>query len=161
MPYLPSGYDAYSLPNWYNIYPDRHPRWISMDSRRYKLHLMDYGRKTGYVPFGLGMSEAELKEAVEKIGLNDTYIDYARGRVVVGDVMLAWIPEEEWQRRVKERLANVQDSLDVPLERYLSSARSKYVTPRAFESEAEVDDYKKFATRDGSPRVGYTGAASR
>ncbi len=74
--------------------------------------------------------------------------------------MLAWIPEDEWQRRTKEKRDAVADALEVPLERYLDSAKSRAVRPRVFTSEEELQDYRGYATREAA-KVGYTGPASR
>jgi len=101
-----------------------------------------------------------LKEAARELGLSEAHVNTALQRITVGDLMLAYIPREEADRRRAE-LANAgRERQEAAVDGFLSQER-KGVKPRIFESEEEYKDIKKHATRESTNRVGYSGRTAR
>jgi len=161
MPYTPVGVDATYLPRWNEVHPDLHPRWIGMDARRRAGHAMSFGETPGYKEYGADMTIDKLEEAVEAIGLPKSYINYNLNRVVYGDLMLAFIPKAEFMRRVKERIALSGVKEQAIIDAFKEEVKRPGIKPIVYGSEEEYKDMRDFHTREGSPKVGYSGAASQ
>lgn len=156
MPWTPLNENIpdFHIPNWDAVFPDRHPRFISMDARRMKGHATSYGKYPGYQQLGAGMSADELAETVEKLGMTRDVINTALNRVVIGDLMLAWIPREEYERRFREKLTAAEERINRSIDRHLASQRTKGIKPIVMETE-ELEDRRAFAARESDNRVGY------
>jgi len=160
MPHIPSGTDIFTVPNWDAIHPEWHKRFISTRPDKLRQHTWDFG--TGaYVPYGSQFTKLEeLTEAARALGLPLAAVNSATMRVTVGDVMLAYIPKAEHERRKAELLAAVGDRQDAAIDQFLATER-KGIKPRVFESEEELRDVKNSATRESNNRVGYRGRQAR
>ena len=160
MPYIPDGASIFSIPNWEKKHPELHPRWISMKPEKFRGHTWDFG--TGaYVPYGSQFETIEqLREAARGLGLPDSAVNSTLQRVVIGDLMLAYISKDEAARRMHERAVAAAERDNAALEAHLAKEQ-RGITPRVFESEAEYLDERKSRTRDSNNRVGYTGRAAR
>lgn len=160
MPYVPANVDILAVPNWDRVHPDLHKRYISTKPDKLRGHTWNFGTG-GYVPYGSQFETLEqLKEAARELGLSDAHVNTALQRITVGDLMLAYIPRAEAERRRGELATNERERQDAAVDSYLAQER-KGIKPRIFESEEEFKDVKKHATRDGNNRVGYSGGARR
>lgn len=161
MPYTHPNAGLYAIPNWEKVHPELHPRWISVDAKRFTMHQMSFGDFPGYKIYGADCSSLEeLQEKVEALGLPATYVNTNTYRVQLGDTVLAYIPREEYERRLVEKLNAVRQRSEAEIDSYLASQRRRGVTPIVM-SEDEFNDKKNFHSRDSNNRVGYTGAGSR
>jgi hypothetical protein len=158
MPYAPANTDILAVPNWEKKHPDLHKRYISMKPDKMRGHTWDFGTG-GYVPYGSQFTTlTELKDAARELGLSEAHVNTALQRITVGDLMLAFIPKEEAERRRAELLASGRERQDAAVDSFLAQ-KTKGITPRVFETEEEYKDIKKHATREGNNRVGYQGRA--
>jgi len=160
MTYIPPNVDLFSIPNWDAVHPDLHKRFISTKPDKLRGHTWDFG--TGaYVPYGSQFTKLEdLIAAVAKLGLPPTAVNSATMRVIVGDLMLAYISKDEHNRRRQELLASTQDRQNDAVDSFLANER-RGIKPRVFETEEEYTDVKNHATRESNNRVGYRGRAAR
>lgn len=160
MPYTPPNTDILTVPNWDKKHPDLHKRYLSTRPDKLRGHTWNFGTG-GYIPYGSQFATlAELKEAAAELGLSPAHVNEATQRIMVGDLMLAYIPKEEAERRRQELVDAGREKQDDARDAFLSTAR-RGVTPRIFESEEEYKDVKKHATRESTNRVGYTGRSAR
>lgn len=160
MPYVPSNTDILAVPGWDKKHPDLHKRFISMKPDKMRGHTWDFGTG-GYIPYGSQFATLkELQEAARELGLSDAHVNTTLQRITVGDLMLAYIPKIEAERRATELLAAGAERQDAAMDSFLAQER-KGIKPRVFESEEEYKDIKKHATREGGNRVGYSGRAAR
>lgn len=160
MPYAPPNTDILGIPNWNTVHPDLHPRWISTRPDKMRGHTWDFGTG-GYVLYGSQFETLDqLREAAKKLGLSEAHVNTATQRITLGDLMLAYIPREEADRRRAELVDAGRERQDAARDAFLSQER-KGIKPRIFESEEEYVDVKKHTTREGSNRVGYSGRAAR
>jgi len=156
MPYIPSNVDVLSVPNWDVVHPDLHKRYISTKPDKLRGHTWDFGTG-GYIPYGNRFTKLEeLKEAATKLGLSGAHVDSATMQIRVGDLMLAFIPRAEAERRTDELLAANKQREDDAVDSYLASER-RGIKPRVFESEEEYKDVRNHATRETNNRTGYAG----
>lgn len=160
MPYIPVGFDPTFIPKWNELHSDLHPRWISMEAKRRAMHSFSYGDHPGYKEYGEGMTREQLEEACTALGLPHTYINYNINRIVFGDVMLAYIPKDEWVRRLKERIALPAAKEKAVIEAFKESGRAPGIKPVVYETEEDFKDQKAFHTRESNNRVGYRGASA-
>jgi hypothetical protein len=154
MPYQPADRDVFFIPNWNEVHPDLHPRYLSTKAEKLRGHMMDWG-SGGYVRYGDGKTSDELKEAVTKLGLNESYINTNLNQVMVGDLVLAYISRVEFDRRCKEKLHMVSEKEQAEIDGYLGSQTSKGVRPIVMDEES-FKDRKRFQTRESNNRVGYS-----
>ena len=161
MPYTPVGIDPYFIPKWNELHSDWHPRWISMDARRRSGHTMTFGDVPGYKEYGAGMTKDELVEKAAALGLSDAYVNSNLNRIVFGDVMLAYIPREEFIRRTKEKMQAVSGKDEAVIESFKEETRRAGMRPVVYGSEEEYKDKRDFATKEGGNRTGYSGANIR
>ena len=160
MPYMPANTDILAVPNWDKKHPDLHKRYISMKPDKMRGHTWDFGTG-GYVPYGSQFQTLdELREAARELGLSEAHVNTALQRITVGDLMLAYIPREEADRRRNELLNAGRERQEAAVDGFLAQER-KGIKPRVFEDEEEYKDVKKHATREGGNRVGYSGRAAR
>lgn len=107
MPYIEPGFDFSHIPNWAEVYPDRHARWLDGSKQnKLRMHLMSFGDKPGYQILR-GKTLEETREIAEKLGLSELHVDDATNRIVYGDLILAWIPRAEHERR-RDSIINEQ-----------------------------------------------------
>jgi len=160
MPYIPPSTDIFSVPNWDRVHPDLHKRYISTKPDKLRQHTWDFG--TGaYIPYGSQFTKLEdLIESAKALGLPLAAVNSATMRITVGDLMLAYIPKAEHERRVTELITAGHERQDAAIDQFLATER-KGIKPRVFDSEEELQDVKNFATRESNNRVGYRGRAAR
>lgn len=160
MPYVPDGASIFTIPNWEKKHPDLHPRWISTKPEKFRGHTWDFG--TGaYVPYGSQFETLEqLRAAAKELGLAESHVNTTLQRIMIGDLMLAYISKEEAERRTKEQADAARERDYQAIEAHLAKEQ-RGITPRVYESEAEYLDERKSRTRDSNNRVGYTGRAAR
>lgn len=151
MPYFPSGFDAlYVKP-----LPGKHFRWISMDAKRQRHWLMNFGDRPGYKLLQ-GSNPEETMKLIEEIGLSTPYFNSALNAITFGDLILAWLPEEEYQRRREEIANETASRMDSVVDQYYEAATRRGIRPFVREIE-EIVDRKMRAQADYGGRVGYTG----
>lgn len=161
MPYVHPEQAMYMIPNWERVHPDLHPRWISIDAKRFNMHQQSFGDFPGYKVYGSDCQTIEeLTEKVEALGLPASYVNTNTYRVQLGDVVLAFIPRAEYERRLVEKLNMTRQRSDDEINAYLDSTRRKGVRPIVM-SEDEFADKKEFYNRDSNNRVGYSGVRVR
>jgi len=160
VPYQPSGErDALELPNWSlkkkrTVYHDKHFRWInSSDQQNMAMHLRAYGENPGY-EITQGATVQDTEKICGELGLNEAYIDRARNRIVYGDLVLAWLPMHERERRDDEMLYKAANRTKDADEAFYAQFQDN-VPPRIarpfIREEGEIEDRKTHATRDGKP----------
>ena len=160
MTYIPPNTDIFAVPNWDRVHPDLHKRFISTKPEKLRGHTWDFG--TGaYVPYGSQFTKTEeLIEAAKELGLPAAAVNTATMRIIIGDVMLAYISRAEYERRRAELLRASEERQSDAVDSYLASER-RGIKPIVFESEEEYKDVKNHATRDSNNRVGYRGRNAR
>jgi len=131
----------------------KHYRWLSIDIRR--LQAWQVGVGTGRPGYRLvkGDTVAQTKEEAKKIGLNDEYVNELANRIQYGDVTLGWIPEEEYQKRVRETTSR-QAGRVAASKQAIEEVNLPGVKLRVQEV-GEIEERKKFARRDSNNRVGW------
>jgi hypothetical protein len=155
MPYLPPTADLFSVPNWTAIHPDLHKRWISTKPDKMRGHMWDFGGG-GYVLYGSKYDTLDkLKAAALALGLSEHHVDVASGQIKIGDLVLACISREEYERRVTERTAAAADRDQQAIDGFLAMER-RGIKPRVYGSEEEYKDERNFAVRESNNRVGAT-----
>lgn len=134
-----------------------HYRWISADIRRLAQWQISIGEgRPGYA-LTKGDTVTETRTKAKSLGLNDTYVNELANRIQFGDLILAQIPQEEYERRVSilhgrqkavvKSSQEIVDTLDLP------------GVKLHVREVGEIEDRKKFAQRESTNRVGYTGPA--
>jgi hypothetical protein len=156
--YIPQSADIFSVPRWEQKHPTWHKRFISTKPDKLRGHMWDFG--TGaYVPYGSQFTKPEeLIAAASELGLSPAVVNTSLMRIMVGDLMLAYIPKDEYERRRKEMGDMLRDRGDEAVDAYLATER-RGVKPRVFETEEEYKDVRNHATRESNNRVGYRGRA--
>lgn len=146
MPYSPPNVDPFTIPT---PDPTRHYRWLSDDPRRLALWLRSYGSIPGY--------RLEPRENAEKLGLSLDYVNEATGRIRYGYNVLASIPIEEYERRVRERLDEQLEKIGSAKER-VHAAVDGLPGAKVIEREPEEHfDRKAHAERPSVNRTFVTG----
>ena len=129
--------------------PTRHYRWLSDDPRRLSLWLRSYGDVPGY--------ELEPVDNCERLGLPESYKHSLSGRIVMGHNVLASIPKEEHERRVKELLDEGLERLAAAKEEVHAKAEG-LPGVRSFEEHPDATaDRKAYHTREDRPFSGQAG----
>lgn len=153
MPWVEPKADLWLIPN---EDPTRHYRWISMKPSRLSAWLRSFGDVPGY-RLECGKDLAATEALCERLGLPGSMIDKNLNRIVVGDCCLASIPREEFERRERIRLADVQERLDSSEEEALARANELPGVKMYKEHPAVSADKKEFHTRSDRPFSGQTG----
>ena len=152
MPYQPGGNDPFRIPKKEAAW---HYRWLGDDAQRLSQHLLGHADRPGYKIIQ-GKTVPETVKIAEKLGLPEAYVDRLKNRIVYGRCILAKIPLVEYQSRMRERTEDQQDRLRASKDDFYDTAARRGVRPFIKEKE-EVDDRRKFATRDDDPIVSFAG----
>lgn len=147
--------DPWAIPN---PDPTRHYRWISSDPRRLSLWLRSWGTVPGY-SLVQGDSIDETRRLAEKLGFHASIVDTAN-RISFGFNVLADIPREEYERRVKEKVDEQLEKVAQTRESF-HEAVDKIHGVKSFEQDPEeFEDRKKFNRRGAGERP-FVGQAGR
>lgn len=153
MPYLPPTADLFSVPKWDEVHPDLHKRWISTKPDKMRGHMWDFGGG-GYVLYGSRFDTLDkVKAAALALGLSEFHVDAASGQIKIGDLVLACISRDEYNRRVEERMAVARDRDQTAIDGFLAMER-RGIKPRVYDSEEQYRDERNFAVRESTNRVG-------
>lgn len=152
MPWMPTGTNPLDVPN---KEPGRHYRWLwYANKQKFAQWLMSFGDRPGY-RLEQGRTLDETKALAERLGFSIGYVDIATNRIVFGDLVLASIPQVEYERRFNEDTAE-QRALATAVERgedYKEAlSDNPHVRPFAMQL-GEWEDRKNHATREGQPVV--------
>jgi hypothetical protein len=139
--------------------PSRHYRWLASDPKKLRRWLLQ-----GRYELECGPTVETTKElAVKLFGpAGEHMVSDSLNRITShsGDHYLASIPMEEYLRRreiiasmSRDRLSNAEDAY------FDAASRTPHVRPFKREVE-EIEDRKKFVSRESTNRVGYSGAAT-
>ena len=152
MPYVSPQKDPWNIPK-----PDssRHYRWIASDPRRLGLWLRGFGDIPGYRLLQ-GKDRADTIKIAERLGFPASYVD-VNNRITWGHNVLADIPREEYDRRVKERLDEQLEKI-YTAQNSVSEAVDKIPGVDMFvEHPDETAMRKANSERDGRPFSGQSG----
>lgn len=150
--YTPPNLDPFFIPK---PDPSRSYRWISTDAKRLSQWLRSYGSIPGY-ELVQGKTVDETRALAKSLGLSAHDVSTTFNWISYGDLVLASIPIEEFERRRQEFADMVRADGDGMLDQYYEAATRKGIKPFVKEVE-EIEDRKKRAAAEYHDRVGYTG----
>lgn len=159
MPYVPRDGSVNGVPHVPDT-ADTHYRWInSMNRIKFGQWLVRHGSRPGYgIVQGATVEDTKkLADEMEAAGaqINSSFVD-ASNRVTYGEMVLVSIPRGEHERRreelVREQRTIAADFYKRKAEELNETVESRHVRAFAAEKE-EIDDRKRFATREDRPFV--------
>lgn len=149
----PDTMDEFAIPN---PDPSRHYRWLDTNPKKLRRWLLQ-----GKYELECGATREATEKLAEKLfgPAGAGMVADGINRIMAGDHYLASIPIEEYERRRQLIAAAGRDAVSRSEDDYMDkAARIPHVTPFKRDVE-EIEDRKRFALRDSTNRVGYTGAS--
>lgn len=129
-----------------------HYRWLADDPDRLSQHVVGENPGEGYSVLR-GATFDEAKEIAAAHGLPETYVDPLTCRIRFGRLVLGRVPMAVIMARRAEKAAERKGTFSSVKETYIERARRAGVKPVFFEDIEELEDRKKFATRESDNRV--------
>ncbi len=153
MPWTPSGTDPWLIPNKDS---SRHYRFLSSKPERLGGWLRSHGDRPGYA-LVRGATVADTKKMAVKLGLSEELVDPNLNRIAYGHNVLASIPQEEYERRIREMAGETNDRIGAAKEAFHATGETLPGVTTFERDPEEHEDRKRIATRDERPFSGQTG----
>ena len=137
--------------------PTRHYRWLSDDPKRLGMWLRSFGDVPGY-RLEAGPTLADTVAIAEKLGYNDSYVDKLKNRITFGYNVLASIPIEEHDLRVRYRVEDQMEQLAAAEDQMFAKFDNIKGVRARKDAVENFQDEKRFHTREDRPFSGQAGS---
>ena len=156
MPIQRTTHDAFHIPN---KDPNRHYRWISADRKKLAMWLRSLGDSPGY-RLEQGASAKETLALCTQLGLPAQYVDAARNVIRNGDLFLASVSVEEYDKRIAFLVRMGQDRQQAAREDFLAQADATPGVTAVTDEPEEFMEKKAHAEREDRPVSGQSGVGT-